>query len=84
MKQHFHSPSYYYYFPISDSTITSENQPISFASVVVAFQRFHCTNKVEQVDDCVRDTFVSFITVTEIYLVVPGYQIHMVSIHQKS
>jgi hypothetical protein len=25
-----------------------------------------------------------FITVTEVYLVVPGYQIHMVSIHQKS
>jgi hypothetical protein len=117
MEQHVHSPSYYYYFPISDSTInilyyyhilhykldihfyststirlfpeppktiTSENQPISFAPVVVGFQRFHCTNEVEQVEDCVRDTFVSFIRVTEVYLVMPGYQIHLVSVHRKS
>jgi hypothetical protein len=40
--------------------------------------------QVEQVEDCVRDTFVFFITVTEVYLVVPGYQIHLVSVHRKS
>jgi Trm5-related predicted tRNA methylase len=39
-------------------------------------------DQVEQVEDCVRDTFVFFITVTEVYLVVPGYQIHLVSVHQ--
>jgi hypothetical protein len=47
---------------------------MTFAPVVVGFQRFHSTDKVEQVEDCVRDTYVSFITVTEVYLVVPGYQ----------
>ena len=80
----FYSTSTIRLFPEPPKPITSENQPISFAPVVVGFQRFHCTNKVEQVEDCVRDTFVSFIIVMEVYLVVPGYQIHLVSVHRKS
>ena len=118
MKQHFHSPSYYYYFPVSDSTInilyyyhilhykldiyvlfyfyqtsisgTSQNhylwKPADFIcpsrnrfSEVPLYQQSWTSWRL-----CQRYMFF-FITVTEVYLVVvPGYQIHMVSIHQKS
>ena len=80
-------PSYYYYFLISDSNISIfhyyHNLCTNF-DIYVFILLLPYTDQVEQVEDCVRDTFVFFITVTEVYLVVPGYQIHLVSVHRKS
>jgi hypothetical protein len=119
MKQHFHSPSYYYYFPVSDSNINilySWHYKIDFRHCnkekhVSLTQSSTCSTLLVQWNlwkpittganeigwfseryiwyqytrrvDWFTNTFF-FITVTEIYLVVPGYQIHLVSVHQKS
>jgi hypothetical protein len=117
MEQHFHSPSYYYYFPISDFTINIlyyYHMLHSKLDIYVLFYFYHTSisgtsqnhylwkpadficpsrNRFSEVPLyqqswtswrlCQRYMFF-FITVTEVYLVVPGYQIYMVSIHQKS
>jgi hypothetical protein len=80
-------PSYYYYFLISDSNISIFHYYHILRTnfdIYVFILLLPYTDQCEQVEDCARDTFVFFITVTEVYLVVPGYQIHLVSVHRKS
>ena len=80
-------PSYYYYFLVFDSNINIFHYYHILRTnfdIYVFILLLPYADQVEQVEDCVRDTFVFFITVTEVYLVVPGYQIHLVSIHRKS
>jgi len=80
-------PSYYYYFLVSDSDISIFHYYHILRTnfdIYVFILLLPYTDQVEQVEDCVRDTFVFFITVTEVYLVVLGYQIHLVSVHRKS